>query len=69
MMENLDPLAHLDPLANEAYLGCQAFLDQKDIEDSLDWMEPKGHQEDLEKRVKMDLLVQLAPQVQLVLLE
>lgn len=60
MMENLDLLALLDPLANEAYLGCLGFLDQKDIEDSLDWMEPKDHQEDLEKRVKMDLLAQLA---------
>jgi len=64
MMVKLDLLDHLVLLEKEACLECLEYLDQRDIEGFLDWMEPKGHLDLLEKREKMalqGLLVLLDP--------
>jgi len=55
-----------DLLENADAMECRVFQALRDIEDSPDWMELKETWEDLEKREKMEVLVQWALQVHLV---
>jgi len=58
-MENQDLQVLQGLLVREGLRGCLAFLDQKDTEDSLAWMELREHQVRLELKERMELLVLL----------
>ena len=57
--ENQDLQVLQGLLVREDLRGCLAFRDQKDTEDSLDWMELREHQVRLELKERMELLVLL----------
>ena len=58
-MESLDPQVLLVLRAREGLPACLVFLDQKDTEDSLAWMEEREHRVPLDRKEKMEHLVLL----------